>query len=463
MRPGYKRSRVDFDCTTTPRVTKGHPMSSVGNLQVSEVPIDDLSTYHRNPRRGNVKAITESLRARGQYKPIVVNRGTKTGRDMEILAGNHTYAAAVALKWPTIAVVLLDVDDEEAAQIVAADNRIADLGTYDDTDLLAVLEAAGDLTGTGYSGEDLAKLQRDLGERVSLTDEDDVPDVGEDRISRPGDVWHLGPHVLYVGSCGDTDEVAAIAPGVVDGIWTDPPYGVNYVGGTGMTIQNDGADEALVVFEMAIRTALRVAKPGAPMYVAHATSISEDFSLLLRQGGVLLRQTLIWVKDTLVMGHSDYHWRHEPIFEAQVPPAGFEPDDVDGDGPVTHDLVAYGFTPGGQGRLGRGGPNWHGDNKTSTVFAVPRPKASKQHPTMKPVELIVMMLRNSIPPGGLVFDPFGGSGSTLIAAHSLGLRSLLCELDPKYADVICKRYEEHTGIVPIRDGQAVSHVETVAA
>ena len=82
---------------------------------------------------------------------------------------------------------------------------------------------------------------------------------------------------------------------------------------------------------------------------------------------------------------------------------------------------------------------------------------------MKPVELIVMMLRNSIPPGGLVFDPFGGSGSTLIAAHSLGLRSLLCELDPKYADVICRRYEEHTGIVPIRDGQAVSHVETVAA
>lgn len=426
--------------------------------ELRDVSVAELSTYHRNPRRGNVKAIKASLQARGQYKPLVVNVGTHTGRRMEILAGNHTFQAAVALGWKAVSVVTVDVPDEEAAQIVAADNRIADLGTYDEADLLAVLEAAGDLSGTGYSSTDLAKLQRDLGEPVALTDPDDVPAVVADTISQPGDVWHLGPHVLYVGSCGDTKKLAEVAPGTVDCVWTDPPYGVNYVGGTGMTIQNDGADEALLVFEASIRSMLAIARPGAPVYVAHATTISDPFAALLKRSGVIVRQTLVWVKDALVMGRADYHWKHEPIFEAQLPA---EPAD-EGDEPTTYDPISYGFLPGGEGRLGRGGERWYGDNKSTTVFPVPRPKASREHPTMKPTELITMMLRSSCPPGGLVFDPFGGSGSTLIAAHSLGMAALLCELDPVYADVICRRYEEHTGVVPIRAGEEVTFTGSVA-
>lgn len=422
------------------------------SLEVQAVPLAELHPFHRNPRRGNTAAIAESLKARGQYKPIVVNVGTLTARPMEILAGNHTYLAAHSLEWPTIQVVTVDVDDEDAAQIVLADNKLADLGGYDDEDLLATLQAAGSLEATGYTDQDLTELLRALEDPVGLTDPDDVPDLPEgDTITRPGDVVRLGPHVLYVGSSGDVDAVADASQATADAVWTDPPYGVSYVGGTGMTIQNDGADEAVDVFADAIGTVLAVARPGAPVYVAHADLMRAEFQRVMAEAGLLYRQTLIWVKNALVMGRADYHWQHEPILEAEV--ASDAPEDAVE--PESFESIAYGFTPGGEGRLGRGGKRWYGDNKSSTVFQVPKPKANGDHPTMKPVELIERMLRNSLPSGGLVFDPFGGSGSTLIAAHRLGARALLCELDTKYADVICRRWQEHTGVVPLRDGDPV--------
>lgn len=421
------------------------------SLEISTRPLAELHAYHKNPRRGATKAIAESLAKRGQYKPIVVNVGTLTGRPMEILAGNHTYLAAASLGWESIDVVTVDLPDDEAAQVVLADNKLADLGGYDDADLLATLEAAGSLEATGYTDQDVTALLRALDEPVGMTDPDDVPDVPEGAtVTVEGDVWRLGPHVLYVGSSGNIDAVADAAQGAADAIWTDPPYGVSYVGGTGMTIKNDGADEAVQTFADAVATCLVVARPGAPVYVAHADLMRGEFQRVMAEAGILYRQTLIWVKNALVMGRADYHWQHEPVLEAQIAPDQTVED---------FEAIAYGFTPGGEGRLGRGGQRWYGDNKSSTVFQVPKPKVNGQHPTMKPVELIERMLRNSLPAGGLVFDPFGGSGSTLIAAHRLGARSLLCELDPKYADVICRRWEEHTGVVPVRDGVPVSFVE----
>lgn len=278
----------------------------MSELRVVSVPVGELVEFEGNPRRGDVDAIAASLAKRGQYKPIVVNAGSKTGRVNEVLAGNHTLRAARGLGWPEIQCVFVDVAADEAAQIVAADNRIADLGGYDQADLLAVLEAAG----------------------------------------------------------------------------------------------------------------FRV------------------------------RQTLMWVKNALVMGRADYHWKHEPIIATVVP------DEVDDYCPFF-----YGFAPGGEGRLGRGGEHWHGDNKATTVFNVAKPQASREHPTMKPVELIEPMLRNSCRPGGVVVDLFGGSGSTLIAAHHAGVKAVLVELDEKYADVICRRFQQHTGVVPVRDGVEVSFVD----
>lgn len=420
----------------------------MSKLVVENFPLDELQQYHRNPRRGDVKAIAESLRVRGQYRPIVVNVGSLTGRPNEILAGNHTWLAAESLGWETIQATTVDVDDAEAAQIVAADNRLADLGGYDDAALAEVLQLAGDLAGTGFTDSDLASLLRDLEEPVGLTEPDDVPEKPVDTVSVVGDVWELGPHRLVVGSSGDIDSVAAAAPGVVDCVWTDPPYGVNYVGGTGMSIKNDTVDEAIGVFRDAVGTMLAVCRPGAPVYVAHSDVVRTAFQSAMEDAGIRYRQTLIWVKDRMVLSRADYHYQHEPILEAVLAP----------DHDAEHMPIAYGFAPGGEGRLGRGGEHWYGDNKSTTVFEVARPKANRDHPTMKPVELIERMIRNSVPHGGVVFDPFGGSGSTLIAAHRIGARALLVELDPVYADVICRRYEEHTGIVPRRAGEDVSFV-----
>ncbi|UOE45485.1 DNA modification methylase [Agromyces larvae] len=416
-------------------------MKSV-TLQVLDLPLAELLPFHRNPRRGDVEALKASLERHGQYKPIVVNAGSLTGRPNEILAGNHTFAAAKALGWESMSAVLVDVDEERAAAIVLADNRIADLGGYDDADLLAVLQEAGDLSGTGYSSTDLAALLRELDEPVALTDEDDAPDLAEgDPISAPGDVWQLGVHRLLVGDAADLDGVRAMLDGdVPDAVWTDPPYGVQYVGKTDrrLSIQNDGSfSEAAALVASAMGVVVDVCRPGAPVYVAHPEQGREEFLAAMRAAGVRVRQTFVWVKDSLVLGRSDYHYRHEPVL--------------------------YGFTPGGSGRLGRGGVRWFGDNKQSTVFEVPRPKRSAVHPTMKPVELIERMLRNSCPPGGTVLDLFAGSGTTMIAAHHLGMIAVLVEFDPRYADVICRRWQEHTGVVPMRNGVEVDFTEAADA
>jgi DNA modification methylase len=427
--------------------------SVAGRLAVTSFDVAELQVFHRNPRRGDVRAIAESLEAHGQYRPIVVNVGTHTGRRNEILAGNHTYLAACSLGWAKVQATTVDVDDATAHRIVLADNRLADLGSYDEVDLAAAMTAAGDLNGTGYLASDLDELLAHLSTPVSLTEPDDVPALPDaaDTISRAGDVWMLGPHRLLVGSSGDLEAVRAAMPeGVLwDCVWTDPPYGVEYVGGTGMTIQNDGPAAAIAVSLAFLEVAVQLARPGAPVYVAHADVLRVPLQAAMEQLGIRYRQTLMWVKDRFVLSRADYHYQSEPILAGEV-----ERD---------HDPIAYGFTPGGEGRLGRGGPNWHGDNRSSTVFDVRRPSRSAEHPTMKPVELVEAMLVNSCRPGAWVADGFGGSGSTLIAAHRLGRKAFLVELDTAYADVICRRFQEHTGIVPIRDGvpvdfTAVAHV-----
>jgi DNA modification methylase len=158
-----------------------------------------------------------------------------------------------------------------------------------------------------------------------------------------------------------------------------------------------------------------------------------------------MRQNLIWVKNAMVLGRSDYHYRHEPILEAAAP----VDEEALEDEPLTHEPIMYGFTPGAEGRLGRGGVRWYGNNTQTTVFEIPKPTASREHPTMKPTDLIVAQLRNSVKRGGTDLDLFGGSGSTLIACHILNLEARVVELDPRFVDVICRRYEEATGTTPI--------------
>lgn len=408
------------------------------------VPVADLRPYGPNPRRGDVDGIAESLAVNGQYRPVVVNR-----RTMEILAGNHTYAAAVKLGWEQIAATFVDVDDEAAARIVLVDNRSNDRAGYDDAALVELLGSLDDLAGSGFTDADLRALlvEQSGGEPAALTDPDEAPGLPAEPVSRPGDVWRLGPHVLWCGDAMDTGGLLGALDGAVpDCVWTDPPYGVSYVGKTAdaLTIVNDGKDGLPGLLAGAFATLVAVCRPGAPVYVAHADTERITFEQAMSGAGLRVRQNLVWVKNTIVLGRSDYHYRHEPILEADVPC-----DDPD------HQPILYGFALGGKGRLGRGGDRWFGDNKQSTVIAVDKPPRNADHPTMKPIELIRPMIANSCPPGGLVLDLFGGSGSTLIAAHHERKRAALVEMDPRYVDVICRRWQDHTGVVPTRDGRPV--------
>jgi DNA modification methylase len=422
----------------------------VDQLAYERIPVDSLSTFDGNPRKGNVEKIAASLERHGQYRPIVVNAGSETGRGREVLAGNHTLMAARSLGWSHVDACLVDVDDETAKSIVAADNKLADLGGYDDLALFSLLDSLEDLGATGYKISELEALRQDLFPPEVLTDPDEAPSVPADPISELGQIWQLGKHRLLVGDSTDLEAVRALlGDEPPDCVWTDPPYGVDYVGGNqilsvgerkkagGKSIDNDGVAGLPELIASAFCVVVEVCKPGSPVYVCHADTKRQAFESSLVEAGVSVRQNLIWVKDRIVPGRSDYHYRHEPIL--------------------------YGFTPGGSGRLGRGGPKWSGDHKQTTVFEVQRPSQNKEHPTMKPVALIDAMLQNSLPPGGIVFDPFGGSGSTLIAAHNRGCRAFCVELDPRYADVILTRFQRHTGVVPVLDGEPVSFVPVEAA
>lgn len=435
-------------------------------------PIEELRPYYRNARRGDVSTIVESLRTLGQYRPIVVNRGTETGRENEVLAGNHTLKAAAELGWDSIEIHEVDVDEDTAAKIVLVDNRANDKADYDRAALLELLDDVPDLVATGYTADDLEDLRVEVDqdrEPTEVGDEaDEVPEPPAEPITRTGDVWVLGEHRLV---CGDASEPGVLldlfGDEVAECIWTDPPYGVEYVGKTkeALRIQNDGADGLEALLTDVFTRALPVTRPGSAVYVAHADTERMTFEGALRRTGYLVRQNLIWVKNTIVMGRSDYHYKHEPILLAE---AGADDDEQseqpeDGEEVRQHEPILYGFTPGGKGRLGRGGPRWYGNNSQATVFDIPKPAANRDHPTMKPVELVTRALDNSLRPGGIVLDMFAGSGTTLVAAELHESRAYVTEIDPRYCDVICKRWQKLTGGVPERQDGPVDFLDGTEA
>lgn len=385
------------------------------SLKTKRVRLAELNHYRDNPRRGDVAAIKRSLEVNGQYRPIVVNEPT-----MEVLAGNHTLRAARELGWSEIAVSFISCDEEQARRIVLVDNRTNDLAGYDTEALAELLGELDTLDGSGYVQADLDTLLDELAPEPLL--EDDAPPPPPDPKTRPGDLYEFGEHRLLCGDARDPKCHARLLGGdQADLLWTDPPYGVSYEGKTKakLRIENDDAEGLEALLEAAFAAMSGSLRPGAAIYVA-----SPGGRLLLAFGAAFvaagwdLRQGLVWVKDTLVLGRSDYHYRHEQLL--------------------------YGFKRG-RGRLGRGGAGWAGDDSQSTVLEFARPSASRLHPTMKPPQLVEAMLRNSSKRGDLVLDPFAGSGSTVIAAEHCGRRAALIELDPAYCDVILARYEAAFG------------------
>lgn len=389
------------------------------NLKVETFKISDLSTYHKNPRRGDVDAIAESLKARGQYRPIVVNIGTHASHDYEILAGNHTYLAAKKLGWKTIQATTVDVDDDQAAQIVLADNRLADFGGYDDETLSALLSDVSSLDGLGWSQDDVDELAAALEpERDDSEVEDvEVPDDAPQRVKR-GEIWVLGEHRLMCGDSTKPEDMRKLLGGGEADLWlTDPPYNVAIVGKTKkhLTIENDSwanDDEFVEFLRKAFVTALDVLKPGCAFYVWFAQIQAENFLAAADKAGMTIRQTLIWAKSTFSLGRQDYQWKHEPCL--------------------------YGWKDGASHR-------WFSDRKQTTVLEFEKPARNAEHPTMKPVPLMAYEIRNSSRVGDTVLDSFGGSGSTLMACEQTGRKCVTMELDPHYCDVILKRWEDYTG------------------
>lgn len=389
------------------------------NLKVETFKISDLSTYHKNPRRGDVDAIAESLKARGQYRPIVVNIGTHASHDYEILAGNHTYLAAKKLGWKTIQATTVDVDDDQAAQIVLADNRLADLGGYDDETLSALLSDVSSLDGLGWSQDDVDELAAALEpERDDSEVEDvEVPDDAPQRVKR-GEIWVLGEHRLMCGDSTKPEDMRKLLGGGEADLWlTDPPYNVAIVGKTKkhLTIENDSwanDDEFVEFLRKAFVTAFDVLKPGCAFYVWFAQTQAENFLAAADKAGMTIRQTLIWAKSTFSLGRQDYQWKHEPCL--------------------------YGWKDGASHR-------WFSDRKQTTVLEFEKPARNAEHPTMKPVPLMAYEIRNSSRVGDTVLDSFGGSGSTLMACEQTGRKCVTMELDPHYCDVILKRWEDYTG------------------
>jgi len=274
-----------------------------------------------------------------------------------------------------------------------------------------------DLSLLGFDPDELDALLNPIEETEGLTDEDAVPDVPDEPKTKLGDIYILGNHRLMCGDSTSIDSVEKLMNGqLADQLVTDPPYNIAYEGGSKKReqIKNDEmADEEFRQFLKDVYIAANaVMKAGAVFYIWHADTEGYNFRGAARDMGWKVRQTLIWNKDNSAFGRSDYHWKHEPCL--------------------------YGWKEGAAHL-------WAADRKQTTVIECKRPSKSDLHPTMKPVELMEYQILNNTKGSDIVLDLFGGSGSTMIAAEKIGRKSCLMELDPKYCDVIVKRWEDFTG------------------
>lgn len=415
------------------------------DLATSDFEVGDLRTYHRNPRRGNVKAIADSLRVNGQYRPVVINAGTHTGRANEVLAGNHTLMAARDLGWETVAAVTVDVDDDQAARIVAADNRTADLGEYDDRLLLELLAELPDLDGTGYDPGDLAALEAALAAEVlpdaGRPDDDHVPDPPKDPISAFGDLWLLGPHRLLCGDSTNPDHLALVTDGVEPGIvYTDPPYGISIVNDSGKVGHAVGTP-----FGGTKKGSIGGSKPFGKTSgkVIHTTEYlpvaGDDTTDAARDAFTLLMAS--YPKAAHVWWGGNHYAASAGLPDS---PCWLVWDKATGDNTFADAELAWTNHTGAVRVLQH---MWNGMLRATE-------RGKRVHPTQKPVALAewAFGVVDKDASRRTVLDVFGGSGSTLIAADATDRAAMVIEMEPSYVDVICRRYQEHTGTKPTRDG-----------
>ena len=401
------------------------------------VNIDRLVPYQNNARTHSPEQINKlraSLREFGFINPVIIDR------DFGVIAGHGRIAAARAEGITELPCVFADhLTEAQKKAYILADNRMALDAGWDEDMLRVEIEALQgadfDLMLTGFDDKELSDF---FG-----TNDDDAKDDDFDLSSaleqasfvQKGDVWTVGRHRLMCGDATSMDDVATLMDGKkANLLLTDPPYGVSFKSSSGLTIQNDSMknEEFYQFLYDAFAAAVCFLGAGASAYVFHADTEGLNFRKAFIDAGFHLAGCCIWVKDSLVLGRSDYQWQHEPVL--------------------------YGF-------LQNGKHNWYSDRKQTTVWNFAKPKRNANHPTSKPLDLLSYPIGNSTQENGIVLDSFGGSGSTMMACEQTNRICHMMELDEKYASVILRRAVED-GISPDdifveRDGVRYGYADLV--
>ncbi len=393
-------------------------------MKISDIAVEKLIPYANNPRDNDkaVDAVVESIKEFGFKNPIIIDK------DYVIVAGHTRLKAALKLGLKVVPCIIADdLTEEQVNAFRLADNKTAELSDWNEEELLEELKKIESINMELFSFN-LEDLEKELTGEAQDDDFNEDEELPITPTSQKGDIYLLGKHRVMCGDSTKKEDVDTLCDGrLADMIFTDPPYNVNYEGTAG-TIQNDNMeDESFFNFLVsAFDNLYDHIKMGGSIYVCHADTEGLNFRNAFKQAGFKLAECLVWVKNALVLGRQDYHWRHEPIL--------------------------YGWK--------EGAAHYFVDDRTQdTVWEYNKPKNNDLHPTMKPLELVGKAISNSSRMHQAVLDLFGGSGSTLIACEQLERKSLLMEIDEKYVDVIVRRYIKfkgtHEGCFLLRGGEKI--------
>lgn len=406
-------------------------------MDLRKIKIADLVPASYNPRKAlkpgdkEYEKIKRSIEEFGYCEPVIVNS------DMTIIGGHQRVTVLKDLGYSEIDCIVIDIDKTKERALNIALNKIT--GEWNKellADLIAELQDSDfDVTFTGFDPPEIEQLMNSVHDKEIVEDEFDIEaQLQQPTVTREGDLWLLGEHRLVCGDSTLPETYDLLMAGrKANLVVTDPPYNVDYEGSAGKIKNDKMAEEQFEKFLFAAYVNMEQnMMDDASIYVFHSDSHGLAFRRAFEEAGFYLSGCCIWKKNSLVLGRSPYQWLHEPVL--------------------------FGWKKGGRHQ-------WYADRKQTTVWEYDKPKKNDLHPTMKPVNLIAYPIKNSSMSNCIVLDPFGGSGSTLIAADQLKRICYTVELDPKYADVIVNRYLAQVGsdeqIFLVRDGQKISYAEAV--
>lgn len=418
-------------------------------MKIEEININEIRMYENNAKEHpeeQIQQIINSVKEFGFNDPIAIDENNI------IIEGHGRLMALEKLGWTKVPVIRLShLDETKKKAYIIAHNKLTMNTGFDIEKLTEELEFLKnqdyDLTETGFEWDELDILlnTQDLDE---IEEDNYIPELPEDPISKEGDVWYLGDHRIICGSSTDEDTLEKLLQGEkIDLILTDPPYNINYVSRTtGMSIDNDHYEDENAFgdfIEDFYRLTADNSKEGTPFYIFHADT-KWQFKSRLEETDLELKQLLIWVKNAFTFGRSDYHWRHEPILYGWKKGAAHKWYG-NRDKSTVIDEVKPDYKNLKKEELIELLKQYTEDKATDTIIYNDKPTFNDIHPTMKPIRLLAKLIANSSKPQDIVYDGFAGSGSTLIACDKLGRKNRSVELDPKYVDAVINRWIKHAG------------------